>query len=101
MITATVLTGSACFLAAWRLQVRQNRSAGQSASSGKEEKQRWLLLAIVTAVSLSSPLWLPYTGARLKPGQLWISAIASWVFAMALIFIRTRVSRHKSSGDHF
>src|ERR1043166_2765709 len=62
MITATVLTGSACFLAAWRLQVRQNRSAGQSASSGKEEKQRWLLLAIVTAVSLSSPLWLPYTG---------------------------------------
>jgi|SRR5579884_378280 hypothetical protein len=91
-VGATV--GTVCFLGAWRLQIRYNRLVGEHVPSHLRERrtrrQTWLLLLVVTGVLLSSPFWLPYTGITLGFGQLWLSAIVTWLVVVSLIVFRGR-----------
>ncbi len=91
-VGATVAT--VCFLGAWRLQIRYNGVVGEHVPSHLRERrarrQTWLLLLAGTGTALSSPFWLPYTGTTLGFGQLWLSAIVTWLVVISLIVCRRR-----------
>jgi uncharacterized membrane protein YwzB len=78
--TAGAVVLLVCALGAWRLQLIRRRSICEKVStSARQLRMARCLIAIVTTVALSSSFWLPYTGSTLRPTQLWISAIATWV----------------------
>ena len=47
----------------------------------------WFVLLLIVAVSLSGPLWLPYTGVTLPASVLVITSIISCAFAV-VVFVR-------------
>ena len=47
----------------------------------------WFVLLLILAVSLSGPLWLPYTGVTLPASVLVITSIISCAFAV-VVFVR-------------
>jgi predicted MFS family arabinose efflux permease len=62
------------------------------------KKIMWLSLALIILTSLSSFLWLPYTGPALSHAQLIIISITTCIFSVAIFFIAwTRSHRSNQS----
>jgi protein-S-isoprenylcysteine O-methyltransferase Ste14 len=82
----------ACFIPLIVLQRRRRNArlaAGLPAAEKAPPKRRfWLLLFLLVAVSLSGPLWLPYTGtgSTLPTSTLIITSVISCALAV-LIFV--------------
>src|SRR5437870_9349013 len=50
----------------------------------------WFVLLLIVAVSLSGPLWLPYTGVTLPASVLVITSIISCAFAVVVFILSWR-----------
>jgi len=56
-----------------------------------ESRRRfWFVLLLIVAVSLSGPLWLPYTGVTLPASVLVITSIISCAFAVVVFILSWR-----------
>jgi hypothetical protein len=64
--------------------------AGSPSPSRANKKTMWLIFFILAATSLSSFLWLPYTGVVLPPTQLIIVSIISCILSLGVFFIAWR-----------
>src|SRR6266478_3524471 len=50
----------------------------------------WFVLLLIVAVSLSGPLWLPYTGVTLSASVLVTTSIISCAFAVVVFILSWR-----------
>ena len=94
---AGAILGLVCAISAFILQRKAKRHADQIGTVTAEQRaqRRWLFVALVAIVTLSSPFWLPSTGVLLPLPQLIITALVSCVFAVAIILFATRDSHPK------
>ncbi|HEV3098851.1 MAG TPA: hypothetical protein VGY75_03975 [Candidatus Udaeobacter sp.] len=79
-----------------RKRQKTRLSATRSAAAGQpkpNKKIMWLSLALIIVTSLSSFLWLPYTGPVLSHAQLIIISITSCILCVAIFLIAWRRSR--------
>jgi len=65
-------------------------------SSASTNRSFWFVLLLILAVSLSGPLWLPYTGVTLPASVLVITSIISCAFAV-VVFVRVH---HAATRKH-
>ena len=73
-------------------------AAGLPGAAKPPPKRRfWLLLLLLVAVSLSGPLWLPYTGSTLRTSTLIITSITSCIFAILAFVLSWRYWNKRSN----
>ena len=73
-------------------------AAGLPAAERPPTKRRfWFLLLLLIAVSLSGPLWLPYTGSTLPTSTLIITSITSCIFAVLAFVLSWRYWNKRSN----
>jgi hypothetical protein len=71
---------------------RTARLAGDPAAARTRppNSRFWLLLSVVVVGSLSSPLWLPYTGTTLPFSLLVVTSIISCIFSVGVLVFAWR-----------
>jgi hypothetical protein len=85
---------AACWIPLLALQRRRRNArlaAGMPALEKPPPKRRfWLILILLVAVSLSGPLWLPYTGVALPTSMLFIASVISCALAIIAFLLGWR-----------
>jgi hypothetical protein len=84
----------ACWVPLFILQRRRRNArlaAGLPASEKPPTKRRfWLLVLLMVAVTLSGPLWLPYTGVGLPTSKLIVTSVIGCVFGVFAVILSWR-----------
>jgi hypothetical protein len=90
--------GGICAVTVVILQRRAKKRGELPTSStpGQRLRKRWLLIPFVVIVTLSGPLWLPFTGVTLPLPLLILSSVISCVSCIVAILFATREARSKA-----
>ena len=78
---------------------RRAKKRGELATSSRPEqrlRKRWLFIPLIVIVTLSGPLWLPFTGITLPLPLLILSSVVSCFFCIVAILFATRETRSKA-----
>ena len=85
---------AACWILLFILQRRRRNArlaAGLPALEKPPTKRRfWLLLLLITAMSLAGPLWLPYTGVGLPTSMLLVTSVIGCVLGVLAVLLGWR-----------
>jgi hypothetical protein len=85
---------AACWIPLFILQRRRRNArlaAGLPALEKPPTKRRfWLLLLLIIAMSLSGPLWLPYTGVGLPTSMLLLTSVIGCVLGVLAVLLGWR-----------
>ena len=89
-----LIAAAACWIPLFSLQRRRRNArlaAGLPALEKPTTKRRfWSLLLLVIAVTLSGPLWLPYTGVGLPTSMLIVTSIIGCVLVVLAVVLNWR-----------
>jgi hypothetical protein len=96
--TAGALFGGLCAVTALILQRRAKKRGELPVSSTPDQRlrKRWLFIPLIAIVTLSSPLWLPFTGVTLPLSQLILSSLGSCVCCIGIVLFATRETRPRA-----
>jgi hypothetical protein len=83
-----------CFIPLIILQ-RRRKKAGSTQGSAPAQvapstARFWLVIVLIGAVTLSGPVWLPYTGTALSFPLLIVTSVISCVFAIGVFVLSWR-----------
>ena len=99
VLQVVALGGWAGFFIIYSRRRKAAVSAGTPLVPATPKKQRrntWLFVMIVVIGTLSSPLWVPYTGVVLPFPQMIASSVVSCVLCLAVYFIARRLMGPKT-----